>query len=214
MAEVFQPEGNYYDKYGSRNPVVKIMMKGFFGALDDMLENSQIARGRACLEAGCGEGNVTQHVFEWIEDAGGDVKFTAFDISKKLIDENHIKYPTVTFFIHNIYEAIDDSLLPQGKKFDLIICSEVLEHMDKPGRAIINLMNYGDRFIFSVPHEPVWRIFNIARGKYIKNLGNTPGHIQHFSVRTFIIMIEKCGLKVIKIKKPLPWIMVYCEKVS
>ena len=51
MAEdLFQPEGNYYDKYGSKNPVVKIMMKGFFGAVDNMLESSQIAArgGEVC----------------------------------------------------------------------------------------------------------------------------------------------------------------------
>ena len=27
--EVVQPEGNYYDKYHSTNPIVKWMMKGF-----------------------------------------------------------------------------------------------------------------------------------------------------------------------------------------
>ena len=142
------------------------------------------------------------------------MKFVAFDISRKLIEENHIKYPNVTFFTHNIYEPIDDSLLPRGEKCNLIICGEVLEHLDYPEKAVKNLMHYGDRFIFSVPHEPIWRMLNMARGKYIKDLGNTPGHIQHFSVKAFIAMIEKCGLKVKKVNRPLPWIMVYCEKAS
>lgn len=215
MAEVFQPEGNYYDKYGSKNPVIRIMMSNFFRALDNMLENSRItARGGYCLEAGCGEGNVTQHVSEWIKDAGGVVRFTAFDISEKLIEENHTKYPKITFFAHNIYEKIEDSFLPQGEECNLIICSEVLEHLDQPEKAVINLMNYSDRFIFSVPHEPIWRILNLVRGKYIKDLGNTPGHIRHFSVKAFIAMLEECGLNVKSVYKPLPWIMVYCEKDS
>jgi hypothetical protein len=30
-----------------------------------------------------------------------------------------------------------------------------------------------------VPREPIWRIGNMARGRYLGDLGNTPGHIQH-----------------------------------
>lgn len=73
-------------------------------------------------------------------------------------------------------------------------------------------MNYGDRFILSVPNEPIWRIMNMVRGKYIRDFGNTPGHIQHFSMKAFKQMIEGCGLYVVKKSKPLPWLMVYCEK--
>lgn len=35
--QVVQPEGNYYDKYGSKNPVVQKMMKGYFDCIDALL---------------------------------------------------------------------------------------------------------------------------------------------------------------------------------
>lgn len=217
IVQVCQPEGNYYDKYSSRNPIVRKLMKNFFNVMDEMLKISEIgtsAWGGWCLEAGCGEGNVTDHVFNWITNAGAEVKFSAFDISSKLIEENARKYPSVKFFVHNIYEPIDKGMLSDRGKFDMIMCCEVLEHMADPEKAVKNLMQYGDRFLFSVPHEPIWRIMNIARGKYLKNLGNTPGHIQHFSVKAFVLMLEKCGLKVLELRRPIPWIMVYCEKES
>lgn len=155
---------------------------------------------------------MTEHVFNQVTDVGADVRLTAFDISSKLIEENTRKYPSVKFFVHNIYEPIDKVMLPDKGKFDMIVCCEVLEHMADPEKAVKNLMQYGDRFLLSVPHEPIWRIMNIARGKYLKAIGNTPGHIQHFSVTAFVTMLERCGLRVLELRKPLPWIMAYCER--
>lgn len=207
-----QPEGNYYDKYGSRNPIVKRIMRDFFIALDEMLEMSEIAKGGHCLEAGCGEGHITSHIFDWIQGHKANVYFSAYDISSKLIADNQRRYPEINFFLHNIYEPIKSEHLPNGGQFTLVVCSEVLEHLEKPGRAVRNLMRCSDRFLFSVPNEPIWRILNMTRGKYLRDFGNTPGHIQHFSKDSFCKMLEKCGLKVIKLKTPLPWLMVYCEK--
>lgn len=34
--EVIQPEGNYYDKYHSTNPIVKWMMKGFMNSIREL----------------------------------------------------------------------------------------------------------------------------------------------------------------------------------
>ncbi len=41
--DVIQPEGNYYDKYGSKNPIEKKLISGFFAAFDTMLDVSGIA---------------------------------------------------------------------------------------------------------------------------------------------------------------------------
>ena len=209
----FQPEGNYYDKYGSKNPIVKKLMKGFFSALDSMLEASGFGTSDGeCLEAGCGEGNVTDHICRFISGTGKNIGFTAFDISSNLTEENKKNYPNVRFFQHDIYEPLDSGTVPASGEFDLIVCSEVLEHLEEPEKAVRNLMQYGSRFIFSVPCEPVWRILNMARGKYLSHMGNTPGHIQHYSYKGFIKMLGGCGLKVVKSARPLPWSMVYCEK--
>ena len=39
-----------------------------------------------------------------------------------------------------------------------------------------------------VPREPVWRVLNVARGRYVRWLGNPPGHIQHFSRAAFLAL--------------------------
>ena len=210
---IVQPEGNYYDKYESKNPIVKRLMKGFFDALDEMIAVSGLDKmGGYCLEAGCGEGNVTQHLYKWICKRQAKVRIKAFDISDMLIKRNATKIKNIEYFSHNIYTEIEEDRLPENGRFDLILCSEVLEHLERPEEAVKNLMTYGDRFIFSVPNEPIWRILNMVRGRYLRSFGNTPGHIQHFSMKSFKRMLMDSGFVVIKSSTPLPWLMVYCEK--
>ena len=51
------------------------------------------------------------------------------------------------------------------------------------------LCNENGFILLSVPKEPIWRICNMARGKYWKDLGNTPGHIQHWTKKKFCRMV-------------------------
>lgn len=163
--------------------------------------------GGVILEAGCGEGYMSEHIYNFTKSYVRNVNITGFDISEQCIRDAVSQYPHLDFFVHDIYNPIELNVT-----YDLIVCCEVLEHLANPREGINNLMNYSDKFIFSVPHEPIWRILNIMRGKYLKNLGNTPGHIQHFSKRQFINLLENCGLKIISLRYPFPWLMGYCEK--
>ena len=62
---------------------------------------------------------------------------------------------------------------------------EVLEHVPDPERTVSEMARVAKRWVLvSVPREPLWRGLNMARGAYIKDLGNTPGHINHWSKRT------------------------------
>ena len=100
-------------------------------------------------------------------------------------------------------------------KYDLVVCSEVLEHLEDPEQALKNikeLCNENGFILLSVPKEPIWRICNMARGKYWKDLGNTPGHIQHWTKRDFCRMVVNNGMKIISVKTPFPWTMVLAKK--
>ena len=97
----------------------------------------------------------------------------------------------------------------------MVVCSEVLEHLEEPENALkkINEITADKGYILlSVPNEPIWRICNMARGKYLKQLGNTPGHIQHWSKRTFCKMLTKNNMRIIETKTPFPWTMVLIAK--
>ena len=112
-----------------------------------------------------------------------------------------------------IYKESIYSLQRESSSFDLVICLEVLEHLDDPEMALKELGRVTNKFcLLSVPNEPLWRIMNIMRVKYISNLGNTPGHINHWSRKKFLKLLSKY-FKVINYKNSTPWIIVLVEKI-
>ena len=138
--EVVQPEGNYYDKYHSTNPIVKWMMKGFKDAISELLD---IAGKEFCqiCETGCGEGEITS----FIKDMYQNAEIDAFDISEKVIAEASEKIHGINFYTGNIYTMevrkpgeAEKHILNKGR-YDLVICSEVLEHLEDPERALKNI---------------------------------------------------------------------------
>lgn len=198
-----QPEGNFFDKYHSKNPIIKWIMKNFFKELDHLLNRA----GDVChiLEAGCGEGEVTRYLSV---KYGSECHIDAFDISEKVIEDARRKYPHIHFSTGNIYE------IAPKEKYDLVLCCEVLEHLDIPEKALSEIKEVSDGYmIVSVPREPIWSFLNVLRGKYWREFGNTPGHIQHWSSGGFARFLKENGMEIIQISNPLPWTMVLCRPI-
>jgi len=195
--------GNTYDKYASSNPIVKWMMNGFHGVLDELLDKSN---PNSVHEVGCGEGYWT------IECHNKGLAVRGSDFSEQVIamaKENASKsgFSTYMFEVASIYE-----LIPEKHSADLIVCCEVLEHLDNPEAGLRKLQEVVQKnIILSVPREPIWCALNLMRGKYISSFGNTPGHIQHWSKGGFIKLVSQY-FNVVEVRSPFPWIMLYCEK--
>lgn len=190
--------GNVTDKYGSKNPLVKRAMQGFNDALFELLA---LARVGMIHEVGCGEG----HLSVKLAQAGYQVK--ASDFSGKIIDTarknaalNQVK---IQFKTSSVYD-----LNPSRDSAPLVMCCEVLEHLQAPDKAMKILRRLASPFlILSVPREPIWRTLNMLSGRHVKHWGNTPGHIQHWSKHAFVHMVSQY-MDVIKVATPLPWTMV------
>lgn len=202
---VIQPEGNFYNKYGSQNPIIKKLMNGFFKSLEELIDEVPFCPP-CILEAGCGEGHVTTFLNHKFNSKSS---IDAFDISEKVIEEAKRQNNNITFWVGDIYHISQVS----QKQYDLLVCSEVLEHLEEPKRALEELLKVSRGYlILSVPREPIWRFLNMIRGKYISDLGNTPGHIQHWSTIKFKRFIEENDCNIIRIKNPLPWTMILIKK--
>jgi ubiquinone/menaquinone biosynthesis C-methylase UbiE len=187
--------GNTYDKYASKNPIEKRMMNGFFSALDRMLAALE---PDVVVEIGAGEGRVTERLVERFPKAtvvGLDLPDT------DLADEwDGIDVPM--FFG-------DATRMPfVDKSIDLVVGLEVLEHVPQPERALADIARVcRGTAILSVPREPIWRVGNMARGRYLKDWGNTPGHVNHWSARAFERFVGE-HLVVAHTAHPLPWTMI------
>jgi 2-polyprenyl-3-methyl-5-hydroxy-6-metoxy-1,4-benzoquinol methylase len=198
QAEIAVPTGNTYDKYGSSNPLVKRLMAGFHASLDELWEH---AEPRSLLDVGCGEGVLT---CQWAERLdGGRVVGIDLDDDKLRAEWAKRSRPNLE------YRAVEASALPfADDEFDTVTAIEVLEHVPDPEATLAEMARVADRHLLaSVPREPLWRFLNVARGSYWRSLGNTPGHVNHWSRRTFVALLSRHGV-VEEVRSPLPWTML------
>lgn len=193
--------GNTYDKYGSSNPLVKKMMAGFESTLDELFEQ---AAPNSILDVGCGEGVLT---YEWAERLG-DGRIVGIDL-----DEPELQAAWDVRKRDNLeYRVIEATTLPfADNEFEMASAIEVLEHVPEPASTIAEMARVAAKYVLvSVPREPIWRGMNMARGAYIKDLGNTPGHVNHWSKRAFVAELSKVG-KVTEVRSPFPWTMLLVD---
>jgi SAM-dependent methyltransferase len=192
------PTGNTFDKYGSSNPVVKRLMAGFHSTLDGLFEQ---AAPRSILDVGCGEGVLTA---EWAERLGdGRVVGIDLDDPKLRAEWARRTRPNLEF---RVEEATSVSFADD--EFELACATEVLEHVPEPEATLAEMARVASRHLLvSVPREPVWRALNMARGAYWRELGNTPGHVNHWSRRSFVDLLSRYGT-VAEARSPFPWTMV------
>lgn len=192
------PTGNTFDKYGSSNPAVKRLMTGFHGALDELWGQ---AAPRSVLDVGCGEGVLTS---EWAERLGdGRVVGIDLDDPKLEAEWEARRRPNLEF---RAEEAT--SLSFADDEFDLAAAIEVLEHVPEPEATLAEMARVARRWLLvSVPREPLWRGLNMARGAYWRSLGNTPGHVNHWSKGAFVSLLGRYGT-VAEARSPFPWTML------
>lgn len=190
--------GNTYDKYGSTNPLVRRMMNGFESTLEELFT---AADPRSLLDVGCGEGVL---VHKWAQRLG-DRRVVGIDLEEPSIQEGWAERQAPNLE----YKVMRAENLPFAEnEFDVACAIEVLEHVPNPEHTLAEMARCAERHLLvSVPREPLWRMLNMARGAYWSDLGNTPGHLNHWSKRSFAQLLSRHG-EVVQARSPFPWTML------
>jgi ubiquinone/menaquinone biosynthesis C-methylase UbiE len=198
LADLQGPAGNTYDKYGTRNPVARLLVGRFLAAVEESVRET---RPGSLLDVGCGEGIVTERLaraFPSTRVVGVDVADPA------LLDEWEGRgAPNLGFAPGSAYA------LPYADgEFEVVTAFEVLEHLERPGDALAELARVAGRaLVLSVPREPWWRATNALSGRYVRALGNTPGHVNHWTRGGFRRFARGAG-DVTRVRSPYPWTVV------
>jgi SAM-dependent methyltransferase len=193
--------GNVYDKYGTSNPIARRLVAGFMAELDSLVDRTG---AREAHEVGCGEGELAIRLAR----AGLAVRGT--DASAAVVAEARRRAQAAGLEI-DFRAAPVQSLDPRYDAAELIVCCEVLEHLTEPVAALDRLATLARPWLLvSVPREPMWRGLNLARLKYVGDLGNTPGHLGHWSKRQFVDLLTR-RVEVVDVRSPLPWTMALCR---
>jgi 2-polyprenyl-3-methyl-5-hydroxy-6-metoxy-1,4-benzoquinol methylase len=196
--------GNVYDKYGTSNPVARRLMAGFMRQLDELVDRTGATEAH---EVGCGEGELA------IRLARRGIHMRGTDAFPQVLDEARRRAAAAGVEID--FEATPvEQLEPARHCAELIVCCEVLEHLEDPERALEVLAGLARPWLIaSVPREPLWRALNLARLSYVGDLGNTPGHLNHWSKREFVRFLTR-RFEVVTVQIPLPWTMALCRVQS
>ena len=190
--------GNTYDKYGSTNPIVRRLMATFERTLDELFA---LADPQSLLDVGCGEGVLVER---WARRLHGK-RVVGIDLDDPTLHAEWTRRSAANLE----YRVMKAENLPFADgEFDVATAIEVLEHVPDPEHTVAEMARVARRWLLvSVPREPLWRALNMARGAYLRDLGNTPGHLNHWSKRSFVALLERHG-EVVEARSPFPWTML------
>lgn len=210
---------DFEKKYTKTNFITRKLIGGFYRTVESLLRQIDFS---TVLEIGCGPGFSSQYLinifnqlspnelklsWDHIDPDQKTIYYEASEYEEELVDTARKNNPGLKISRESIYQ-----LDRKDHSLDLVIVLEVLEHLEDPEAALKELIRVSNRYVLlSVPREPVWSMMNLMRGKYIKSLGNTPGHIQRWGKRRFFKFVSRY-FTVIDIKSPLPWTVLLAEK--
>jgi ubiquinone/menaquinone biosynthesis C-methylase UbiE len=192
--------GNHTAKYTAKNPAIRYLTNRWVDRLDEMLARigAEPKPPTSPLEVGAGEGVISQKLHTRFGRA------TGIDLPDAGLRAEWKTRPGPS------YLHADAHRLPfADNSFDLIVCVEVFEHLTDPEAGLAELARVGtNQLLLSVPREPIFRGCNLLTGRYPKDLGNTPGHLNHWSTAKFVQFVSKVA-EVRAVSKPFPWSVVW-----
>lgn len=190
----------YMEEYVNQNPIAKKLFDNYYEKIGMILKHI----GSACsiLEVGCAAGESSRRIHSLLNGQ----YFEASEYESRLVQKLVETKPPFTVTQELVYE-----MHRKDKEFDCVFLLEVLEHLENPEAALKELYRVASRYVVvSVPNEPLWSTLNLLRGKYISDLGNTPGHINQWSPGGAKRMVSKFG-KIIEVYKPIPWTIIFSK---
>ena len=157
----------------------------------------------SALEIGSGEG----YIVSYVQEVKPCIGYVGSDITLDMVREGRVNVPTVDWCV-----CYGEHLPFATTSFDLVLACEVLEHVRCPARVLQEIYRVSDHYcLFSVPEEPLWRILNLMRGKYLVDWGNTPGHLNHWSKKGIARLVGRY-FSLLEVQRVVPWMFILAEK--
>ena len=137
-ADEYDEMWSYLDDFIRYNPGARHRRRKVFHILESLSLNT-------VLDVGCGNGELIQTIHEVYGDS---VTLTGADLSSSVTEQNTARYPYAKFHTLNVQQEFLD------QQFDLVICSEVIEHLDDRKIAfqhLTKMMTPGGTLVVTAP---------------------------------------------------------------
>jgi 2-polyprenyl-3-methyl-5-hydroxy-6-metoxy-1,4-benzoquinol methylase len=143
---------------------------------------TRLPQASTVLEVGCGPGELIMDLKRLCPSA----RLSGLDLSTVAIEACRRAHPDVTFHVADIVESALDS------SFDLVVCSEVTEHVDDPLRALRNMRAMTTDGGFLVLTTPHGRIHSTELAI---------GHVKHPTRSELTKWLQEAGFTVVRIRQ-------------
>jgi len=130
------------------------------------------------LDAGCAQAYLLEQILKRYR-----VSVCGCDSCEQVIEENRLRFPEAEF------EVVDLSMSrwPGGRQFDLVVCSEVIEHIEQWTTALCNVASMARRWLLvTAPSGTVYPIDHHV------------GHFRHFDGQELDSQIEQLGFRILR----------------
>lgn len=171
--------GNY-EKYMTKNPLKRKMVErlnkkiiSYVQQICEQIREKDKDKVVKILDAGCGEGFITDLLARNVEN----VEIIGLEYTREAIDIAKAANQDIYFVQGDIY-----AMPFEKNEFDLVLCTEVLEHLKRPDCALQELTRVASHTIFlTVPSEPWFCMGNLLALKNVSRFGNPIDHINHWT---------------------------------
>lgn len=192
-----------YQKHQTTNPIQRFLLDRFNKRLVEYIRDCRDVHN--ILDVGCGEG----FSLSLIKKSGILATLSGIDASRVALALGKKEFPDLDLSHGDIYK-----LKAKDRAFDLVLCTEVLEHLTYPDKALEELKRVSRKYvIISVPHEPWFMLANFLRGKYLSRFGNHPEHINHWTRGGIARLLTSHGYTILRISNPFAWTIVLAKIV-
>ena len=202
--------GNY-EKYMTKNPLKRKMVERLNEKIVSYIAELCTTIGKEkevvkILDAGCGEGFITDLIYQNVKN----VQITGLEYTEEALEIARSMNENIQFVQGDIYQ------MPfEDNAFDVVLCTEVLEHLEKPTEALHELARVAGHTVFlTVPNEPWFCMGNLLALKNVSRLGNPIDHINHWTYGRFVkyITAQYKDFEEKQSSKSFPWSIMICKK--
>jgi ubiquinone/menaquinone biosynthesis C-methylase UbiE len=195
-----------YEKYTTQNPIGKWFLNNFMNTLISTVRPLNV---ESILDVGTGEGFTLARLTQ--EKIGK--KLEGIEYLKEAIKLGKTLHPHLAIKQGTIYQ------LPyKDNSFELVISTEVLEHLRDPKKGLQEVIRVSKKYVLlTVPNEPWFTIQRFLRLKNILQFGDHKEHVQHWTsqgFREFVKQNTDSKIRIIVKKYPFPWTMLLLDTFS
>lgn len=201
--------GNY-EKYMTKNPLKRKMVErlnkkivGYVQQICEQIREKDKDKVDKILDAGCGEGFITDLLARNVEN----VELIGLEYTREAIDIAKAANQEISFVQGDIY-----AIPFEKNEFDLVLCTEVLEHLERPDRALRELTRVASHTILlTVPSEPWFCMGNLLTLKNVSRFGNPIDHINHWTYGGFKKYVHSLTEGGQIYSRSFPWTIAVCR---